>query len=848
MTVNYTTNLALGQPVTGTESGTWGDDVNNSVTSYLDIAIAGGLSVSITTTDVTLTLTQGTSSATNIGSTTAQYAILNVSGAMTAARNLILPSSSRQYVINNNTTGGFALTVKGSATSGVTMVNGEKAHVFWNGSDYAKLSNTPGGAGTFSSITNTGLTSGRVVYSTTGGLETDSANLTFDGTNLGLAGGTANGVAYLNGSKVLTTGSALTWDTNIFTAKGSNGGYSLAFDTTSTPLIFKSNDLTGSSYAPIAFSLGNGSGSYTEQMRLTITGLGIGTTSPTSALTVGAGGIARFNRADNATYNEIKYVTSGDLFYFNQANGGAYQFNISGTEQMRLTSTGLGIGTSSPALKLHVVSSSAAVSYFETSDTATGAYVIWRNSSTSIGDVGSGKGISGSGNATDFMIASRSTYPLLFGTGSAERARIDSSGNVGIGTSSPAVKLDVQVSGSEVLKLTATTGTNSIYQTINNTGGSFAIGRENSAGTTFGVSAYASVLFSAGAYPMIFATQNIERMRIDSSGNVGIGTTTPSSYGKLGLSVSATASAVTKVIGFQNSAGVDAASLRIAGYNYADNVQTAIDFIQNSASNFQSQMAFSTNTGSGLVEAMRIDSSGRVMIGTTSTAAKFVVVGASANSYIAIDNSGSGENYFGANSANIFQTAGTERMRIDSSGNLLVGTTSASNITKLTTYNAGNAFIAANTATSNLTTPAMQVSKGDNNTTTSNVLVQFLTNGFVNGQGQINANGASAAAFGSFSDKRLKENIVDLPSQLEKIMALRPVEFDYVESIGGGHQIGFIAQEVETVYPDLVGVGENEMLTLTDLNKNDARLIKCIQEQQALITSLTARITALEST
>ena len=43
MTVNYTTNLALGQPVTGTESGTWGDDVNNSVTSYLDIAIAGGL-------------------------------------------------------------------------------------------------------------------------------------------------------------------------------------------------------------------------------------------------------------------------------------------------------------------------------------------------------------------------------------------------------------------------------------------------------------------------------------------------------------------------------------------------------------------------------------------------------------------------------------------------------------------------------------------------------------------------------------------------------------------------------------------------------------------------------------
>ena len=159
MTVNYTTNLALGQPVTGTESGTWGDDVNNSVTSYLDIAIAGGLSVTITTTDVTLTLTQGTSSATNIGSTTAQYAILNVSGAMTAARNLILPSSSRVYVINNNTTGGFALTVKGSATSGVTMVNGEKAQVFWTGSDYAKVGSTAGAA-TFTNLTYTGTLTG----------------------------------------------------------------------------------------------------------------------------------------------------------------------------------------------------------------------------------------------------------------------------------------------------------------------------------------------------------------------------------------------------------------------------------------------------------------------------------------------------------------------------------------------------------------------------------------------------------------------------------------------------------------------------------------------------------------
>jgi len=144
MTVNYTTNLALGQPVTGTESGTWGDDVNNAVTSYLDIAIAGGLSITITTTDVTLANTQGTSSATNISSTTAQYAILNITGAKTAARNLNLPITSKWYIINNSAaTGGFNLTVRGvTPTTGVTLVDGEKAIVAWNGSDYVKIVST----------------------------------------------------------------------------------------------------------------------------------------------------------------------------------------------------------------------------------------------------------------------------------------------------------------------------------------------------------------------------------------------------------------------------------------------------------------------------------------------------------------------------------------------------------------------------------------------------------------------------------------------------------------------------------------------------------------------------------
>lgn len=145
MSVGYTTNLALAQPVVGTEDGTWGDDVNNGLTSYLDIAVAGSLSVTVTVADVTLTNTQGTSSATNIGSTTAQYAILNVNGAKTAARSIIVPNPGKTYIVNNAGTssgGTFALTIKCASTSGITLIDGERAIIAWNGSDYAKITSS----------------------------------------------------------------------------------------------------------------------------------------------------------------------------------------------------------------------------------------------------------------------------------------------------------------------------------------------------------------------------------------------------------------------------------------------------------------------------------------------------------------------------------------------------------------------------------------------------------------------------------------------------------------------------------------------------------------------------------
>ena len=146
MTITPTALLSLPIITTGTESGTWGDVVDNGLTSYLDISIAGGLAITITTANVTLVKTAGTNTATNIGATSAQYAILNISGAKTAARSLLLPITSKQYTINNAGTGGFLLTVCGvTPTTGITMVDGESAVVAWDGTDFVKVSSNLAG-------------------------------------------------------------------------------------------------------------------------------------------------------------------------------------------------------------------------------------------------------------------------------------------------------------------------------------------------------------------------------------------------------------------------------------------------------------------------------------------------------------------------------------------------------------------------------------------------------------------------------------------------------------------------------------------------------------------------------
>jgi hypothetical protein len=202
---------------------------------------------------------------------------------------------------------------------------------------------------------------------------------------------------------------------------------------------------------------------------------------------------------------------------------------------------------------------------------------------------------------------------------------------------------------------------------------------------------------------------------------------------------------------------------------------------------------------------------------------------------------GFGTDYAGATSPAItFTTGGSERVRIDASGNLLVGTTTNTNGSRVFARGTGGATtLAIQSSTGDTANPGLLVGKFDNDSTTSQILVRFTINNNAAGSGQITANGANAAAFGTFSDSRLKENIASIPSQLEKIVSLRPVEFDFKN--GSGHQIGFVAQEMQEVYPDVVGE-QDGFLTITGWSKTEARLVSAIKELAAKVQALEAKL------
>lgn len=616
MATSYTSLLGLALPVTGELSGTWGDTVNNAITSLLDSAVAGTTTLS-TDADVTLTSTSGAANQ-------ARQMILLCSGARTALRTITAPAQSKLYVVINNTTGGFGVKLAGAGpTTGVTVANGKTAVLAWNGSDFVEVSpatattatNIAGGAagslpyqtgagatsfigigtanqvlqvnsgatapewvgttgtgnvvratsptlvtpalgtpasGTLTNCTGlpvtTGISgmaanistflatptsanllaavtdatgSGNLVFSTSptlatpiittsataplliggsattsalrlrsttgvgttgadiilqvgnnGGTEavrvlnsgdvgigtaTPAAKLDVSGTfrlsgSATLSGGTANGVAYLDGSKVLTTGSALTFD-------GTNLGVNIASPTlnfevggnTATGYIHSGVSVlsfgTKNNYA-VSFDTNN-----TERMRLDTSGnLGIGI-SPSQRLDVS--GNIQSRGTTGASAPRINFLSSGFWTWNIVGDGNTFLFRQDATERMQINSSGnVGIGTSTPGQRLTVEAAVADITKFQSAN-ASGAYVTVGTPSSAPVLIGFGSTLNSSATNSDAVFranlgswfgGTNGSNPIILYTNGSERVRIDSAGNVGVGTNAPVNKL--QVNGS----------------------------------------------------------------------------------------------------------------------------------------------------------------------------------------------------------------------------------------------------------------------------------------------------------------------------------------------------------------------------------------------------------------
>jgi len=195
--LNNTTLLNLPLPVEGYFDGTWGNLVNFALTDYLDIAIAGTLTF---TGDgaITLANTAGDDAATNITSTSAQYAVIKIAGTLTTTKIITAPSLSKIYVVDNAATGG-AVTFKASGQTGASVAVGERCVVYYNGTDYVKVaSNVVDGVSTIS-FGSTGLTPATAT----------SGAVTVAGTLAVLNGGTGVTTSTGTGNVVLSTSPTL---------------------------------------------------------------------------------------------------------------------------------------------------------------------------------------------------------------------------------------------------------------------------------------------------------------------------------------------------------------------------------------------------------------------------------------------------------------------------------------------------------------------------------------------------------------------------------------------------------------------------------------------------------------
>jgi len=543
------------------------------------------------------------------------------------------------------------------------------------------------------------------------------------------------------------------------------------------------------------------------------------------------------------------------------------------TNTLRVDSSNnrVGIGTTSPSSIFHLNSSSTAEVKLTLQNTG-GTTAIFANN--------------------DDIIIDADKYRIRNNDGSTEYMRIDSSGRVGIGTSSPAANLHVHTDSNGEGVLIKSTGNTSNALTFDANRGTegvigVAYGRWN--GTTVAQMSFISgsdgtnkddgvITFGTESAASSGNVNATERMRIDSSGRVGIGTTSPDQL----FHVSTGGDTSVRFSGDRGNAD----NLHIANIEFENtfNNQGVIAEIRAITGNSgtqssQGQLAFYTDNGSSLAERMRIDSSGRVGIGTTNMGAyngsfdNFVIRGSgNTGMTISTDDNSFGQIAFSnaedahvsgaiqyrnsdnilelrageSNGAVIFSTvSNTERMRIGSDGSTMFNRTN----TTINTSNFGASFIMMNAVNGSVLFKTSRDASGSFST------AEFFGTG---GQCKILGDGDiqnTNNSYGQISDETLKQDIVDAASQWNDIKAIKVRKFRFKDNPTGDLQIGVVAQEIEKVSPKLV---KAVAISSDDINSTETvkavkysilymKAIKALQEAMTRIETLETKVTALEA-
>jgi hypothetical protein len=455
--------------------------------------------------------------------------------------------------------------------------------------------------------------------------------------------------------------------------------------------------------------------------------------------------------------------------------------------------TNLGIGTASPAQKVDVVGTQGRIRLDPTN--VSGVCVINFTDAA----------------ASNFGVGALSASELRFNTNSAEAMRITSAGNVGIGTSSPSA-------------LAANYTTVDIRGT---TGGALRFGNATDSAYMYSDSNETNIA-TATNKRMIFSINTAEKMRIDTSGNLGLGVT-PSAWGLLkALQIDNAAFA-----GYTNTTYVGAnVYFNGTNFKYISTAASVLYTLNNTTGQHQWSTAASGTAGTNIsfTQAMTLDASGRLGIGTTTITRRLEVgsgagdiktaigqslICLSANSgnlgYVneigfggsgatnvqsAIGNivtsdtsAGNGALYFATRSVTT-DTAPTERARITSGGDLLVGKT-ATDVTTTGTQleSTGTVGITRDSATNLIL----------NRKTSDGTIVSIRRDNTE--VGSISAT-TTLTSYNVTSDYRLKNTIAPMTGALAKVALLKPCTYKW--NVNGSDGEGFIAHELAEVVPHAV--------------------------------------------